>query len=122
MPLPKIADARSLSDEELVEQILAVKRELFDLRLLRATQRLEKPHQFKHTRHRLAQLMTVEHERQLAAPTSLKSRRQRRKEKYAQDGDHALKAKTQVSVTPVEPEPEPSVLSEEVETVLAQKE
>jgi large subunit ribosomal protein L29 len=65
MPLPKIADARKLSDEELDTEILAAKRKLFELRLQQATRRLEKTHEFKHTRHRLAQLMTVERERQL---------------------------------------------------------
>ncbi|NET31823.1 MAG: 50S ribosomal protein L29 [Cyanothece sp. SIO1E1] len=67
MPLPKIEEARDLSDEELKEQIIALKRELFDLRFQKATRQLEKSHLFKHNRHRLAQLMTVERERQLAA-------------------------------------------------------
>jgi large subunit ribosomal protein L29 len=67
MPLPKIEDARNLSDQELADAILAAKRELFDLRMQQATRRLEKPHLFKHTRHRISQLMTVERERQLAA-------------------------------------------------------
>lgn len=67
MALPKIADARKLSDEELAEEILAVKRELFQLRLEQATRRLEKPHLFKHAKHRLAQLLTVEREREIAS-------------------------------------------------------
>jgi large subunit ribosomal protein L29 len=67
MSLPKIEDARKLSDEELSDEILAAKRKLFELRLQQATRRLEKPHEFKHTRHRIAQLMTVERERQIAA-------------------------------------------------------
>ncbi len=67
MALPKIEDARKLSDEELAEEILAVKRELFQLRLEQATRRLEKPHLFKHTKHRLAQLLTVEREREIAS-------------------------------------------------------
>lgn len=67
MALPKIKDARSLNDQELADAILAAKRELFDLRMQQATRRLEKPHQFKHVRHRIAQLMTVEQERQRAA-------------------------------------------------------
>jgi large subunit ribosomal protein L29 len=67
MPLPKIQDARSLSDQELADAIVAAKRELFQLRMQQATRRLEKPHQFKHVRHRIAQLLTVERERQLAA-------------------------------------------------------
>ncbi|MBW4567591.1 MAG: 50S ribosomal protein L29 [Tolypothrix carrinoi HA7290-LM1] len=63
MPLPKISEARELSDEKLSDEILAVKKQLFQLRLQKATRQLEKPHQFKHARHRLAQLLTVETER-----------------------------------------------------------
>lgn len=67
MALPKIEDTRKLSDEELSEEVLATKRQLFELRLQQATRRLEKPHQFKHARHRLAQLLTVERERQIGS-------------------------------------------------------
>jgi large subunit ribosomal protein L29 len=67
MALPKIQEARDLNAEELAEEILAAKRKLFELRFQQATRRLEKPHEFKHTRHRLAQLLTVERERQLSA-------------------------------------------------------
>ncbi len=67
MALPKIAEARKLSDEELAEEILAVKRQLFQLRLEQATRRLERPHLFKHTKHRMAQLLTIEREREIAA-------------------------------------------------------
>jgi large subunit ribosomal protein L29 len=66
MPLPKISEARELSDERLVEEILAVKKQLFQLRLQKATRQLEKPHQFRHARHRLSQLLTVETERKKA--------------------------------------------------------
>ncbi len=65
MALPKIADVRSLSDSELAEEIIATKRQLFELRFLQATRRLEKPHEFKHAKHKLAQLLTIERERQL---------------------------------------------------------
>ncbi|NEO30080.1 MAG: 50S ribosomal protein L29 [Symploca sp. SIO3C6] len=67
MPLPKIEEVRKLNDQELAEAIVAAKRELFELRLQKATQRLEKNHQFKHLRHRISQMMTVERERQIAA-------------------------------------------------------
>ncbi len=70
MPLPKIDEARKLNDEELVDEILAAKRQLFNLRFQKATGRLEKTHEFKHTRHRLAQLLTVERERQIQAKTT----------------------------------------------------
>lgn len=71
MSLPKIKEARDLSDAQVAEQILAVKRQLMDLRLQQATGRMEKPHLFKHARHRLAQLMTVERERQVVADLAL---------------------------------------------------
>lgn len=67
MAFPKIEDARSLNDEELASEILEAKKKLLELRLLKATGRLEKTHEFKHTRHRVAQLITVEKERQLLA-------------------------------------------------------
>jgi large subunit ribosomal protein L29 len=67
MALPKIEDARKLSDEQLAEAVVEGKRKLFQLRLEKATGRLEKPHEFKHTKHWLAQLLTVETERQLQA-------------------------------------------------------
>lgn len=67
MPLPKIEDARKLNDQELADEIVAVKKRLFELRLQQGTNRLEKTHEFKHARHKLAQLMTVEHQRQLQA-------------------------------------------------------
>lgn len=73
MPLPKISEARELTDEQLAEEILAVKKQLFQLRLQKATRQLEKPHLFRHARHRLAQLMTVEAERKRAASQPAKS-------------------------------------------------
>ncbi len=66
MPLSKVSEARDLSDEKLSDEILAVKKQLFQLRLQKATRQLDKPHQFKHARHRLAQLLTVENERKRA--------------------------------------------------------
>lgn len=70
MPLSKVDEIRELSDQDLGDQIVAVKKELFQLRFQKATRQLEKPHQFKHLRHRLAQLMTIERERQLTATTA----------------------------------------------------
>lgn len=65
MPLSKVSEIRELSDEELQDQIVEAKKQLFDLRFQKATRQLEKHHLFKHTRHRLAQLLTVEREREL---------------------------------------------------------
>jgi large subunit ribosomal protein L29 len=63
MALPKIAEARDLTDAQIAEKIEETKKELFQLRMQKGTRQLDKPHQFKHLKHRLAQLMTVEHER-----------------------------------------------------------
>lgn len=77
MALPKIEDARALSDEELAQEIVSAKQELFNLRFQQATRQEEKaqPHQFKHLRRRIAQLLTVERERELGKekPTSSSS-------------------------------------------------
>lgn len=67
MPLSKVSDIRELSDDDLQEQIVEAKKHLFDLRFQKATRQLEKHHQFKHARHRLAQLLTVERERALGS-------------------------------------------------------
>ncbi|AKV66158.1 50S ribosomal protein L29 [Microcystis aeruginosa PCC 9432] len=69
MALPKIAEVRKMSDDDIADAILDAKKKLFELRLQQATRRLEKTHEFKHTRHRLGQLLTVERERQLAQST-----------------------------------------------------
>ncbi len=69
MALSKIADVRKLTDAEINAEVVAIKRQLFDLRLKKATgQGNVQPHQFRHLQHRQAQLLMVERERQLSAP------------------------------------------------------
>jgi large subunit ribosomal protein L29 len=70
MAFPKISEVRDLSDAELAQAIVDAKKELFNLRLKQATQQLEKTHEFKHLRHRIAQLLTVERERELAVTSA----------------------------------------------------
>lgn len=60
MSLPKIEEAKTLTDSELENEILNVKKELFNLRLLRGTKQSFKSHQFQHTKHRLRQLLMVQ--------------------------------------------------------------
>ncbi|MEC4813166.1 MAG: 50S ribosomal protein L29 [Scytonema sp. PMC 1069.18] len=67
MALPKISEARELTDEQIAQEIAAVKKQLFQLRLQKATGQLNKSHQFSHARHRLSQLLTVENERKRAS-------------------------------------------------------
>jgi large subunit ribosomal protein L29 len=69
MALPDIKEARELDDADLQAEILALKKELFQLRLKKSTRQPFKPHEFTHAKHRLAQLITVEHERQAAQST-----------------------------------------------------
>jgi large subunit ribosomal protein L29 len=63
MALPKMSDIRDLDDTQLREAILVVKKELFQLRFRQATRQPVKPHAFRHARHKLAQLLTLEHQR-----------------------------------------------------------
>lgn len=71
MALPKIQEVRELDDQTLAQAIADTRRKLFDLRFQQATRQLQGGmHQFKHERHRLAQLMTVLRERQLVASSS----------------------------------------------------
>ncbi|RZM79366.1 50S ribosomal protein L29 [Leptolyngbya iicbica] len=71
MALPKIQDVRDLDNQALDQAIADTRRKLFDLRFQQATRQLQTGlHQFKHERHRLAQLMTVLRERQLAEEAS----------------------------------------------------
>jgi large subunit ribosomal protein L29 len=66
MARPAIAEVRKLSDDQIVEQINGTRRDLFDLRFQQATRQLENPHRFREARIRLAQLQTVQRERQLS--------------------------------------------------------
>ncbi|MCP9850629.1 50S ribosomal protein L29 [Cyanobium sp. Morenito 9A2] len=70
MARPDIAELRKLSDGELNEQLNGLRRELFDLRFQQATRRLEQPHRFKLARIKLAQLQTVQSERQRSTVSS----------------------------------------------------
>ena len=67
MARPDIAEVRKLSDGDINTQIDDTRRELFTLRFEQATRRLEQPHRFKAARIKLAQLLTVQTERQSSA-------------------------------------------------------
>ena len=67
MARPDIAEVRKLSDGDITTQIDGIRRELFTLRFEQATRRLEQPHRFKAARIKLAQLLTVQTERQRSA-------------------------------------------------------
>ncbi|MCT0247942.1 50S ribosomal protein L29 [Synechococcus sp. CS-205] len=70
MARPDIAEVHKLTDAEISEQINGTRRDLFDLRFQQATRRLEHPHRFKQSRIKLAQLLTVQKERQSSTPSA----------------------------------------------------
>ena len=56
-------ELRKLPDSDISEQIDGIRRELFDLRFQKATSQLTNTHRFKEARVKLAQLLTIQHER-----------------------------------------------------------
>ena len=64
MGLPKISDIYESEDDKLEIEILNTRKELFGLRMKKATRQEFKSHMFKHLRHRLSQLLMVKSTRQ----------------------------------------------------------
>lgn len=64
MALSKMADLKDLSPAEVDSKVQELKKELFELRFQQATKETIQPHQFKHLRHQIAQLMTLKQQRQ----------------------------------------------------------
>ena len=52
-----------LNDDKLLTTILDSKKQLFELRLQKATRQSFKPHLFKHLKRKVAQLLTIERNR-----------------------------------------------------------
>ncbi len=59
----KTKDVRALSDEQLSEELLKLRREQFNLRMQAATGQAAKPDQHGKVRKSIARLKTVQHER-----------------------------------------------------------
>nr|YP_009346813.1 50S ribosomal protein L29 [Gracilaria firma]APR74348.1 50S ribosomal protein L29 [Gracilaria firma] len=59
MPLTKFQTIKHLTNNEIEEKIIKLKKELFNLKLKKATRQTIKPHLFKHKKHELAQLLTI---------------------------------------------------------------
>ena len=60
MALSNFQNVKELDDNKIQEIILESKRELFNLRLQKATRQSFKPHNFKHLKRKIAQLMTLQ--------------------------------------------------------------
>ena len=63
----EIAKARTLSEQELVEELESARRHLYDLRFQLATRQLTDYSQISQTRRNIARLLTVQTERQLGS-------------------------------------------------------
>jgi len=65
MSLPSIRELETLDDNALDSKIIETKKEIFDLRLKKATFTSLEPHLFKKAKRVLAQLLTLKTQRQL---------------------------------------------------------
>lgn len=63
MSFSNINEIKKLSNEEIQNEILTAKKFLFDLRLQKATRQSFKSHLFKHTKHRINQLLMIQSQR-----------------------------------------------------------
>jgi large subunit ribosomal protein L29 len=64
MSLPKIQQIHSFEEEQLEKEILASKKDLFELRLKQSTKQFFTPHSFRHLKHRLGQLLMIQSQKQ----------------------------------------------------------
>ncbi|HXQ96381.1 MAG TPA: 50S ribosomal protein L29 [Candidatus Acidoferrales bacterium] len=62
-----IDEVRALTDAELVAELTAARRNLYDLRFQLATRQLSDYNQIRTTRKRIARILTVQTERRLEA-------------------------------------------------------
>ena len=70
MARPDISEVIKLTDDDLTNKINEVRKELFDLRFQRATRQLSETHRFKEARTKLAQLLTVQGDRNRSKTSS----------------------------------------------------
>lgn len=59
MAFIKFNEVKNVNPESIKKEILLAKKELFDLRLKKTTRQSFKPHLFKHTKRKIAQLLTL---------------------------------------------------------------
>ena len=65
--MSKIADLRAKSDDQLVSDLVGLKKEAFNLRFQAATNQLERPARIKEVRRDIARIRTLQAERAGAA-------------------------------------------------------
>jgi large subunit ribosomal protein L29 len=65
--MTKIADLKVKTDDQLVEELVNLKREQFNLRFQAATSQLEKPARIQQVRRDIARIKTLQAQRSAAA-------------------------------------------------------
>jgi large subunit ribosomal protein L29 len=68
--MAKVEDLRAKSDDQLIEQLVQLKREQFNLRFQSATNQLERPARIREVRREIAQIKTLQSERQKSTAPS----------------------------------------------------
>jgi large subunit ribosomal protein L29 len=63
----KASEARNLNSEELEDRLRELREELFNFQFRLVTQQIENPIRMRHIRREIARILTVVHERELAA-------------------------------------------------------
>jgi len=63
MAFTSFEELNKLTDDALSNEILETKKQLFELRLQRATRQSFKAHSFKHLKRKVSQLLTIESNR-----------------------------------------------------------
>lgn len=64
MAFAPLSELKNFDKETLNKEIVATKKQLFELRLKKATRQSFKPHLFKHNKRKIAQLLTLESQKQ----------------------------------------------------------
>ena len=59
-----LSDLKDFDNDTLTKEIIAAKKQLFELRLKKATRQSFKSHLFKHNKRKIAQLLTLESQKQ----------------------------------------------------------
>ena len=63
MSFKDFEELKQLDNELLKKEVVDAKKQLFELRLQKATRQAFKPHSFKHLKRKIAQLLTIENSR-----------------------------------------------------------
>jgi len=55
----KVSELRNLSKQELGEKVVALKKSLYEIRIQKATGRIEKPSRIREARREIARILTI---------------------------------------------------------------